>query len=102
MTADRGEHGVIGNADVVSLRSEVAALMRRVAAARRAESAASLHLAELYVEAKRSIETGVVVGSIEARLHASPQEAAEMDYTRLHTGFCRDITVTAADVERVK
>ncbi len=41
-------------------------------------------------------------GRIEGRLHGSPQEAADMDYTRLHTGFCRDITVTAADVERVK
>jgi hypothetical protein len=39
---------------------------------------------------------------IEARLHSAPQEAADLDYTRLHTGFCRDITVTAADMERVK
>ncbi|MGH7134728.1 MAG: hypothetical protein ACREHD_03250 [Pirellulales bacterium] len=35
------------------------------------------------------------------RLHAEPQAAAEMDYLRLHTGFCRQITVTPADVERV-
>ena len=34
--------------------------------------------------------------------YVGPQEAAELDYTRLHTGFCRDITVTEADVERVK
>jgi hypothetical protein len=39
---------------------------------------------------------------IEAKLHATPQAAADLDYTRLHTGFCRDITVTAGDVERVK
>jgi hypothetical protein len=39
---------------------------------------------------------------IEQKLHASAKDAAELDYTRLHTGFCRDITVTAADVERVK
>jgi len=38
---------------------------------------------------------------IETKLHATPSEAAELDYTRLHTGFCRDITVTPADVERV-
>jgi hypothetical protein len=37
-----------------------------------------------------------------AKLHASPQAAAEMDYVRLHTGFCREITVTAADLERVR
>jgi len=39
--------------------------------------------------------------AIEAKLHATPQAAADLDYTRLHTGFCRDITVTAGDVERV-
>ena len=39
---------------------------------------------------------------IEAALHADPQNAAQLDYLRLHTGFCRQITVTAADVERVK
>jgi hypothetical protein len=39
---------------------------------------------------------------IEAKLHAAPQEAADLDYTRLHTGFCRDITVTADDVARIK
>ena len=38
---------------------------------------------------------------VAARLHAEPQAAAEMDYLRLHTGFCRQITVTPADVERV-
>jgi hypothetical protein len=39
--------------------------------------------------------------AIEAKLHAAPKDAADLDYTRLHTGFCRDITVTAGDVERV-
>jgi len=38
---------------------------------------------------------------VAARLHAEPQAAAEMDYLRLHTGFCRQITVTPADLERV-
>ena len=41
-------------------------------------------------------------GVIELKLHAAPKDAADLDYTRLHTGFCRDITVTAADLERVK
>jgi hypothetical protein len=40
-------------------------------------------------------------GGIEQRLHAEPQSAAELDYVRLHTGFCRQITVTAADLERL-
>jgi hypothetical protein len=37
----------------------------------------------------------------ESLLHARPQEAADLDYVRLHTGFCRQITVTSADIERV-
>ena len=38
----------------------------------------------------------------EERLHADPKNAAEMDYVRLHTGFCRQITVTPADIARLK
>ena len=34
-------------------------------------------------------------------LHASPAEAAELEYVRQHTGFARVITVTPADLERV-
>lgn len=37
----------------------------------------------------------------EALLHASPQDAAELDYVRQHTGFARVITVTPADIERL-
>lgn len=39
---------------------------------------------------------------IEARLHAEPQLAAELDYFRVHSGFCRQITVRPADLERLK
>ncbi len=39
---------------------------------------------------------------IEQRLHAEPQAAAEMDYVRMHTGFCRQITVTPGDIDRVQ
>lgn len=38
---------------------------------------------------------------IEEALHASPQQAAELEYVRQHTGFCRQITVTPADFSRV-
>jgi hypothetical protein len=38
---------------------------------------------------------------VESLLHASPGEAAELDYVRQHTGFARVITVTPADLERV-
>jgi len=33
---------------------------------------------------------------VEARLHAD----AQLDYVRLPTGFCRQITVTAEDLQR--
>jgi hypothetical protein len=39
---------------------------------------------------------------LEQRLHAAAQEAADLDYVRLHTGFCRQITVTPADLDRVR
>ncbi len=39
---------------------------------------------------------------IEARLHGDPARAAELEYVRLHTGFIRKITVTAADLERLR
>ena len=39
---------------------------------------------------------------IQQRLHAEPARAAELEYVRLATGFCRRITVTAADVERLR
>ncbi|MFM8735267.1 MAG: hypothetical protein ACKOC8_08750 [Pirellulales bacterium] len=37
----------------------------------------------------------------EALLHATPRDAAELDYVRQHTGFARVITVTPADLDRV-
>jgi hypothetical protein len=39
---------------------------------------------------------------IETLLHADPAKAAELAYIRLHTGFCRQITVTAEDMERLE
>ena len=38
---------------------------------------------------------------IEEKLHSDPAKAAQLDYVRTHTGFCRQITVTDADVQRV-
>ena len=38
---------------------------------------------------------------IEDRLHAQPQAATNLDYVRLHTGFCREITVSEQDLARV-
>ena len=38
---------------------------------------------------------------IEQLLHADPQACEQMDYVRLHTGFCREITVTPGDLERL-
>ena len=39
--------------------------------------------------------------TFEAQLHAAPDEAEKLEYLRMHTGFCRRITVTAADIERL-
>ena len=38
---------------------------------------------------------------IEAELHAKPDQCADIVYVRTHTGFCRTITVTPADVQRL-
>ncbi|MGI9457890.1 MAG: hypothetical protein ACR2NU_15095 [Aeoliella sp.] len=34
-------------------------------------------------------------------MHKAPGEAAAIEYIRTHTGFCRRITVTPEDVERL-
>ncbi|ADB15749.1 hypothetical protein Psta_1066 [Pirellula staleyi DSM 6068] len=38
---------------------------------------------------------------LEAKLHAKPGEAAKLEYIRVHTGFCRTIHVTDADIARL-
>jgi hypothetical protein len=38
---------------------------------------------------------------VEMALHANPKDCAELAYTRQHTGFSRQITVTEADLERI-
>jgi hypothetical protein len=35
---------------------------------------------------------------VEQALHADPKRCAHLEYVRMHTGFCRQITVTAEDV----
>lgn len=39
---------------------------------------------------------------VELALHGAPAAAAELTYVRTHTGFCRQITVTPSDLERVQ
>jgi hypothetical protein len=39
---------------------------------------------------------------IAAALHAKPEAAANLEYVRVHSGFCRQITVSAEDVARVQ
>jgi hypothetical protein len=38
---------------------------------------------------------------IEQQLHGHPDACGQLEYVRTHTGFCRQITVTPADVQRV-
>jgi hypothetical protein len=37
---------------------------------------------------------------VEAILHSMPDRAAQIEYVRVHTGFCRTIHVTQADLDR--
>ncbi|MEM8677840.1 MAG: hypothetical protein AAGF97_00665 [Planctomycetota bacterium] len=39
---------------------------------------------------------------VAAALHADPENATQLAYVRMHTGFCREITVTDGDVERLR
>lgn len=39
--------------------------------------------------------------AVEEKLHANPEACGNLLYVRTHTGFCRQITVTPADVARV-
>ena len=38
---------------------------------------------------------------LELQLHAKPDACTELEYVRTHTGFCRQITVTPADLARL-
>jgi hypothetical protein len=38
---------------------------------------------------------------IEAALHAAPDKCSQLEYVRVHTGFCRQITVTPDDMARI-
>ena len=38
---------------------------------------------------------------IATALHGDPEQATDLQYVRVHTGFCREITVTEDDVERL-
>ena len=37
---------------------------------------------------------------VEWQLHSAPDQAEAIEYVRVHTGFCRTIHATPADVER--
>ena len=39
---------------------------------------------------------------IAAALHADPENAGHLEYVRTHTGFCRQITVQANDLDRLR
>ena len=40
--------------------------------------------------------------ALERKLHADPAACSQLEYVRTHTGFCRQITVSQADVDRVR
>jgi hypothetical protein len=39
---------------------------------------------------------------LEERLHADAAKAGQLEYVRLYTGFCRQITVTPDDLQRLR
>ncbi len=39
--------------------------------------------------------------ALEEKLHANPAACTQLEYIRVHTGFCRRITVTPADLARL-
>jgi hypothetical protein len=39
---------------------------------------------------------------LEQKLHANPAACSHLDYLRMHSGFCRQITVTEEDLARLK
>jgi hypothetical protein len=39
---------------------------------------------------------------LEEGLHGDPENCAELEYVRVLTGFCRQITVTAEDLQRLE
>lgn len=39
--------------------------------------------------------------TIAQQLHEDPENAANLQYVRSHSGFCRHITVTPEDIERL-
>jgi hypothetical protein len=43
-----------------------------------------------------------VKARVEQALHADAKHCAHLEYVRMHTGFCRQITVTAEDVKWVR
>ena len=38
---------------------------------------------------------------IAVALHSDPESCASLEYVRTHTGFCRKVTVTPDDIQRV-
>ncbi len=47
----------------------------------------------LELEERRQLEEG---------LHADPESCSELEYVRVLTGFCRQITVTPDDLQRLE
>ena len=39
---------------------------------------------------------------LEETLHSDPENCSDMEYVRVTTGFCRQITVTPDDLERLE
>jgi hypothetical protein len=55
----------------------------------------------VWPEELTALDSGMKSRVAEA-LHAAPAECRQLEYLRLHTGFCRKITVTQEDLDRCR
>ena len=46
--------------------------------------------------------SGSEKSSTAAKLHGAPAKCSKLAYIRVHTGFCREITVTEDDLKRLQ
>lgn len=66
-----------------------------------------LRLEDLVVETRTCWDSGIGDLSdgdrnwVSNAIHRSPELASKIEYERAHTGFCREITVTVEDIQRL-
>lgn len=66
-----------------------------------------VRLEDLVIETRTNWDSGVGDLNdddrnwVSSAIHRSPELASKIEYERAHTGFCREITVTIEDIQRL-